>query len=172
MEIKERKISELIPAEYNPRRLTIKQFDDLKESLLKFGFVDPVIVNMHPTRRNIVIGGHQRLKAWTSLEHKTVPVVELYLLEAEERELNVRLNKNSGSFDFDMLANHFSTDDLLNWGFEEFELGIGDIADTEEDEDEKESVTRYDIVIACENEAERLELFAKLEQEGYNVGLK
>jgi hypothetical protein len=45
MKIIERKISELKPAEYNPRQLTDKQYKDIKESLERFGFVDPVIVN-------------------------------------------------------------------------------------------------------------------------------
>ena len=41
MKITKVKISELKQAEYNPRRLTKKQYEDLKASLEKFGLVDP-----------------------------------------------------------------------------------------------------------------------------------
>ena len=60
MKIVQRKTAELIGAEYNPRKISEKQKKDLRESLEKFGFVDPVIVNTHPERENIIIGGHQR----------------------------------------------------------------------------------------------------------------
>lgn len=124
MKIIERKISELKPAEYNPRQLTDKQFKDLKKSLNKFGFVDPVIVNMHPERKNVIIGGHQRLKVWESLGNDTAPTVELSLTLAEEQELNVRLNRNTGQWDYEILANLFEEDNLIDWGFDRFELGM------------------------------------------------
>jgi ParB-like chromosome segregation protein Spo0J len=60
MKLTTKKISELIPAEYNPRQLTKSQYKHLKESLKKFGMVDPVIINKNKDRKNIVIGGHQR----------------------------------------------------------------------------------------------------------------
>ncbi len=57
MHITSVKISKLKPALYNPRQITNKQYNDLKESITKFGLVDPIIVNKDMT----VIGGHQRL---------------------------------------------------------------------------------------------------------------
>ena len=123
MKIVERKIKDLIRAEYNPRELTKDQYNQLKDSLLRFGVVDPVIVNKHPDRDNIIIGGHQRSKVWEDMCNSTIPTVELNLTLEKEKELNVRLNKNTGQFDMDMLANHFETDDLIEWGFENKELG-------------------------------------------------
>ena len=58
MKIELIKINKLKPAEYNPRQITTKQYNDLKESIEKFDLVDPIIVNKDMT----VIGGHQRLK--------------------------------------------------------------------------------------------------------------
>ena len=49
MKIEKIKISELNPAEYNPRRMTNKQYEDLKNSLEKFGLVDPIIINADNT---------------------------------------------------------------------------------------------------------------------------
>ncbi len=123
MKIVNRKIKDLIRAEYNPRELTKDQYNALKDSLLRFGVVDPVIVNKHPDRDNIIIGGHQRSKVWEDMGNDKIPTVELSLTLDKEKELNVRLNKNTGQFDMDMLANHFEMDDLIEWGFENKELG-------------------------------------------------
>jgi hypothetical protein len=122
MKIVEKEISELIASEYNPRRLSEIQLDDIKASLVKFGFVDPVIVNMHKKRKNIIVGGHQRVKVWEILGKSTVPCVEVKLSHEDEMELNIRLNKNTGEFDFDLLSEFFDKDDLSDWGFTDFEL--------------------------------------------------
>ena len=42
-------------------------------------------------------------------------------------QANIVANKAGGSFDFDVLANEFEQVDLLEWGFEPFELGIEDM---------------------------------------------
>lgn len=120
------KITELLEAEYNPRQLTEKQYDDLTASIKKFGFVDPIIVNKHPDRDNVVVGGHQRLKVAKLLNYKKVPCVEVKLTEEEERELNVRLNKNHGEWDWDALANNFDNGELIDWGFTEDDLQFFD----------------------------------------------
>ncbi len=121
-----RQIDELIPAEYNPRSLSEQQFEQIKQSLDTFGFVDPVIVNKHKDRMDVIVGGHQRVKVAKALNFKHAPTVEVKLTLEKEKELNVRLNKNTGEFDFDMLANHFDPDELIEWGFMESELGIFD----------------------------------------------
>lgn len=124
MKIIEKNIRDLKQADYNPRQLTEKQHKELTDSLEKFGFVDPVLVNKNKTRKNIIIGGHQRVKVATMLGIEKVPCVELDLNEEQEKELNVRLNKNTGEWDWDMLANNFDTGELLDWGFVEQELGV------------------------------------------------
>ena len=58
MKIVKRKITELIAAEYNPRKINKVQEQDLKDSLTRFGLVDPIIININKERKNIVIGGH------------------------------------------------------------------------------------------------------------------
>lgn len=122
MKIVRRKLSELKPAEYNPRRLTAKQEQDLTASLTKFGLVDPVIINTNPERKDVIIGGHQRLKIWRKLGNTEIDCVEFNLNVEQERELNVRLNKNIGEFDFDILQSEFKFDELIEWGFESDEL--------------------------------------------------
>ena len=126
---------DLIAAEYNPRSLSEEQFSTIKDSLKRFGFVDPVIVNKHPDRNDIIIGGHQRVKVAKSLDFEEVPTVELSLTIEQEKELNIRLNKNTGSFDNEALSEFFEEDDLIEWGFSPEEL---DFFEPEEDEPEVE----------------------------------
>lgn len=121
LNIHEMAIGDLKPAIYNPRKISDKQKEELKTSIQKFGFVDPIIVNDHKERKGVVIGGHQRLSVAKELGFKKVPVVLLNLPEAKERELNLRLNKNVGEWDIDLLRN-FDIGDLLRVGFDDQDL--------------------------------------------------
>ena len=115
-------VGALIFAEYNPRQLTKDQYKSLRDSMERFGLVDPVIINKHPDRENIVIGGHQRLRIAKDMGIDKVPCVELSLDLNQEKELNVRLNRNVGEWDYDALANYFDVGELTEWGFTEDEL--------------------------------------------------
>lgn len=123
MQVIERDIEELIESEENPRQLSESEHAQIEASLKRFGMAEPIIVNVHADRSNIIIGGHQRMRIWRNLGNRTIPCVELELDKAQERELCIRLNRNSGSWDWDLLANHFDTGDLVEWGFGEGELG-------------------------------------------------
>lgn len=115
-------VKDLIPASYNPRKWNEKQLSDLKESLKKYGFVDPAIVNSNPNRKNIIIGAHMRIVAAKELGIETIPVVYVDIADIErEKELNLRLNKNTGEFDFSLLA-EFDEKFLSTIGFESEEI--------------------------------------------------
>ena len=121
-----RKVSSLIPYAKNPRQLTEKQAKDLAKSLDKFGLVDLPAINLD----GILIGGHARCKILAMLgraeEEIEVRVPSRALTDNEFAELNIRLNKNGGEFDFDALANNFDTELLLEAGFESGELGLAE----------------------------------------------
>ena len=139
MKIIIKEIKELIFAEYNPRKLTNKEHSDLKQSLKKFGMVEPIVINKNKDRKNVIIGGHQRCRIWQEFGHRKIPCHELDLNIEQEKELNIRLNKNVGSWDHDLLANVFNVDDLFDYGFEEKDL-IGFFSpDDDEKENEKKS---------------------------------
>ena len=138
-------IDKLIFAEYNPRQLTKDQYKDLKDSITRFGLVDPMIVNTHKQRKNILVGGHQRVRVAKDLGFEEVPCVEVKLTLDKEKELNIRLNKNTGEWDYDALANHFDVGELTEWGFSEGDLiGFTDldysILDDEEVDQEMEEM--------------------------------
>jgi len=120
------KPNELIMAEYNPRQLTKDQHSQLKDSIKRFGLVDPLIVNKNKERKNILVGGHQRLRIAKELGIDKIPCVEVDLNIDQEKELNIRLNKNVGEWDYDSLANYFDVGELMDWGFNNNDLQLFD----------------------------------------------
>ncbi len=115
-------VTALQNALYNPRKWSAEAISNLTQSIKQFGLVDPIIVNSSPNRKNIVIGGHFRLKIAKELKYKTVPVVYVNIPDVErEKELNLRLNKNTGDWDFKLLAD-FDQSILGGIGFSSEEL--------------------------------------------------
>jgi DNA modification methylase len=115
MIIEIKKISELTPAPYNPRESTEKQESQLKQSLKKFGVVEPIIYNK---QTGYIVGGHFRVRELQKLGYTEIECVIVDLSEEDEKELNIRLNANTGQWDWDELANNFELDDLNDWGLE------------------------------------------------------
>ncbi len=128
------KTKDLLPAKYNPRKWSEPAIAQLTESIKRYGLVDPILANGNKGRYNVVIGGHFRLKVAKDLGIKEVPVVYIDIAdEAKEKELNIRLNKNLGDWDYEMLA-EFDESLLADIGFDSTELD--DIFDLSEDEPE------------------------------------
>lgn len=126
-------VSKLKEWHKNPRVLTKKGLEDLTKSIKKFGVAEPLVCNTDFT----ICGGHGRLKVIKELGINEIDVYipERTLTEKQFEELNIRLNKNiAGQFDFDILANQFEENELLEWGFEEEEL-IGLFEDEKTDEE-------------------------------------
>jgi len=149
-------INELKPAEYNPRKLTEAEERDLTNSIKEFGLVDPLIVNNAKGRENVIIGGHQRYYIAKKLGIKQVPIVYITINDIKkEQELNLRLNKNLGEWDYDLLAN-FDEDLLKNVGFSDREISSIVFDDVENFfVDEGNLRNQYSIVIKCFSENEQ-----------------
>ena len=124
MKIESVKISELKFAEYNPRKISKKQFKDLKKSLEEFGLVKPIVINSSEDRKNVIIGGHQRARAWEDLGNDYILTYAVDLPIEKEMKLNLRLNKNGGKFDDDLLLNYFDEEVLFDVGFTVNDLNI------------------------------------------------
>ena len=134
--IKHVKISDLKFAEYNPRTWDEKQVKDLKESISKFGMVVPILANSAKGRENIILGGHFRVSVARELGYETVPVSYVSIEDIEkEKELNLRLNSNLGSWDWSLLR-EFNLELLTDVGFSASELQHlwDDISETEDDD--------------------------------------
>lgn len=99
-----KRLADLIPAEYNPRKDLQPgdpEYEKLKMSLDKFGYVDPIIWNK---RTEKIVGGHQRAKVMMDLGMTEAEVVVVDFDLETEKALNVALNKISGDWDKDKLA--------------------------------------------------------------------
>ncbi len=146
-------ISELKSAEYNPRKWSDKEISHLRESVQKFGMVDPILVNSAKERMNIVIGGHFRLKVARDLGIKEVPVAYINIPDLDqEKELNLRLNRNHGEWEWDILK-EFDTELLLNVGFDDNDLSSiwDDVLEIEDNnfnvEEELEKIVEEEITV-------------------------
>lgn len=139
-------ISSLKPSTYNPRKWSDSQIEGLKESINRFGLVDPVICNSAPGRENIIVGGHFRFKVAVDLGYKEMPVVFLNIPDIEkEKELNIRLNKNLGEFNFELLKD-FSENFLVDVGFSSEEIdSVFDVDTTPEQFDLNYELEKMDI---------------------------
>lgn len=100
-------IDKLNPAKYNPR-VDLKpgdpEYEKLKRSIKEFGYVEPIVWNK---RTGNVVGGHQRLKILKEEGYKKVKVSVVELSEAQEKALNIALNKISGDWDKEKLHQIF-----------------------------------------------------------------
>lgn len=109
---------ELVPipklsfADYNPRTISQMTLEKLANSLKRYGFVDPVIVNRRSEELGFeknqimptIVGGHQRTRAAILLGIEDVPVVWVDLSPVQERELNIALNKIEADWEGQLLA--------------------------------------------------------------------
>ena len=126
-----RKISDLIEFEHNPRQMTSEQVEQLTKSLEKFNLVEIPAVNLD----NRIIAGHQRLKIMAMLgrseEEIDVRVPNRALTEEEFKEYNLRSNKNTGEWDWEVMANAFDIEMLTEVGFDKDDIMFGEVAGTE-----------------------------------------
>lgn len=129
-------LGDLNPAPYNPRIWDDAALDQLCESIQRFGFLDPIIINIAPNRKYVVISGHMRLAAARKLGMTTVPCLQVVLPDIErEKELNIRMNRNTGQWDWEKLRD-FDMTLLLNVGFDDQDLSRiwDDMLQTEDDD--------------------------------------
>lgn len=140
MNIQKIKITELKPAEYNPRK-DLKpediEYQKIKRSITEFGYVAPIIINNDMT----VISGHQRLKVLEELGYNEVECVIVELNKNKEKALNIALNKISGDWDNakleELLAELKETNidmDITGFSFDEVDNILKDVVGSKEDE--------------------------------------
>lgn len=141
-ELKVLPISVLKPAEYNPRKKLKpgdKEYKKIKASIEEFGFADPLVVNSDMT----IIGGHQRLTVAVDLGYTEVPCAVVDVDKDREKALNIALNKITGQWDDQLLADllrdldtaHFNTD-LTGFDRAEIENLFSNIYDKKVKEDD------------------------------------
>lgn len=160
----------------NPRKITYKEAEQLKDNLRLLGDLSGIV---HNKRTDELIGGNQRSKV-IDIKNCEIVLTEQYdqptktgtlafgyvlwegerytyrLVDWDEKmaeRANVTANKLGGKFDFDILANQFEFDDLLEYGFEEWEL-IGHPDDDDDDDDHGEPETPQQELEALQDDYE------------------
>ena len=98
-----RKVSDLVPWDKNPRKLTEDEERNLRASLEKFNLMSIPVVNTD----NKIVSGHQRVKILHLLgrtdETIDVRIPNRPLTEDEYKEAALRENQNVGSWDQELL---------------------------------------------------------------------
>lgn len=141
MQLEEIQITDIIPSEYNPRRISEEEYEKLSKSLNSFGVVDPIIINL---KNKHIIGGHQRYDVLhDQYIQDNTKYSKLHLLrlgdigwvfpdtelkvesDDHEKALNLALNKISGEWDEIKLAPLL--EDLSLKGFDIELTGFEDI---------------------------------------------
>jgi hypothetical protein len=163
-------INKLKPYDKNPRIITEFGLDQLKDSFDEIGMAQPINVNTDGT----ILSGHAR---WQQLKKENYSEVQVMipdrkLTPKQEEAVIVRMNKNTaGQWDFDILANEFDIDDLLEWGFNDSELmGISNLDKVNNGDENDEWVgmpefeakeNEYKFVVIFENEFYQTEFLEK-----------
>ncbi len=180
MDLEKIKITDIVPAEYNPRQISDSEFLKLQNSISTFGVVDPIIINL---KNMHIIGGHQRYDVLLDKYMQEGEFLEeLHLLrlgdigwcftdtelevkdDDHEKALNLALNKISGEWDEPKLQDLL--EDLSLEGFnleltgfdnldlEELNIDTSDVdsdnSDNVRDNEEEEYTTSPDITVEVE----------------------
>lgn len=136
----------------NPRFIHEKDFERLCLSIKEnsdYFEARPILANM----KKMIFAGTMRYRAAIEVGLVEVPVIFMDVSPEREEELMIRDNVNNGRWDFDILANEFDSDKLINWGVDMEAFNFDqDIADIEEITSFGEGVN---FVINCKNIDER-----------------
>ena len=119
-----KRLDELTPASYNPRKISSDALGRLTKSLSELGNLQPITWN---AKTGNIVGGHQRIKCYSALNKEEVEVWAVWLDEQQEKAANIALNKLSGEFDLPALKDLFEgldtgEIDLDITGFGELEI--------------------------------------------------
>jgi ParB-like chromosome segregation protein Spo0J len=123
-------LGKLIPWEQNPADISEHDAQHLAKSIQKFGLVVPFVAAEPVNGKEglQLCDGHQRRNVELEIlkllptDKVDVRVPDRKLTMAERKELAVRLRKNVGRFDNDMLLNVYERDELIDYGFNQDEL--------------------------------------------------
>ena len=117
-----RKVSELVPNNLNPRKISPKQIEDLKKSLEKFNLVEIPVADID----NKLLAGHQRAFVLKLLgrENEVIPVrmPNRKLTKEEYDQYLLTSNRMHADFDFEKLAENFGIETMIKSGFDDFDF--------------------------------------------------
>lgn len=111
-------IRQVRPNPDNPRFIKGDKFEKLVKSIREF----PQMLELRPIVVNkdmIVLGGNMRLKACEEAGIEQVPIIFAdNLTEEQQKEFIIKDNSSFGEWDWDLLANEWDTEQLIDWGMD------------------------------------------------------
>lgn len=117
----------------NPRDLTGDGFAKAKQSIKDFPEMLEVrtLVAVKHEDRFVVIGGNQHLRAMRDLDYDNAPVMVVDWPVDKINEFIIKDNVEYGVWNFDLLANEWDTELLVEWGMN-LPVDFGDVDDITE----------------------------------------
>ena len=129
MNITTTKLTDIKSNPNNPRIIKDDKFKKLVESIKEF----PQMLSLRPIVVNddmIVLGGNMRLKACKEAGLKEVPVIKASdLNEDQQKAFIIKDNVGYGEWDWDMLANEWDAEELIQWGLDIPSFDNGDYSE-------------------------------------------
>ena len=166
------KINDLQPLPNNPRKITTKAMDRLKESIQRdpeYMLARPIIAD----KNGVILGGNQRWRACVELGMDEIPDEWVRRVEwDEEKARRFSLVDNApagmaGDWDLDILANDWEVVELEELGFSLKDLKIpGD--DGQPPVAEDNYAQQYGVIVMCDDEAHQESVYNFLAEHGYN----
>jgi len=160
-------IKQVLPNPDNPRFIKDYKFEKLVKSIKEF----PQMLDLRPIVVNqdmIVLGGNMRLKACEEAGLTEVPIIFADNLTPEqEKEFIIKDNSSFGEWDWDLLANEWTTDNLQDWGIDVPTFDIEEPIDESPKKEEKLLIS-----VRCENEQSQEALYQYLVKAGYDATKK
>ena len=111
-------IAEIKETLNNPRLIKDNKFKLLVKSIKK----SPWMLNLRPIvvdETMTILGGNMRLRACKAVGMFEVPVyIATGLTQAEKKEFIIKDNVGFGEWDWDIIANEWDLQELIEWGFD------------------------------------------------------
>jgi ParB/RepB/Spo0J family partition protein len=156
----------------NPNRMSEQQLQALTTSILRWGFIVPIIIN----KDYMIADGEQRYTIAKQLGMTEVPVVHLDIADVDRRLIRQVLNKLRGQHE--LVADALEFERIIKEGYGKDLKTLLVLSDDavervlkslREDESEisLELTPTFEVIVECADEKEQEEAYNKLVQEGY-----
>jgi DNA modification methylase len=137
----------VIPHPNNPRLIKDDKFKKLVQSIKDF----PEMLELRPIVVDdnfIVLGGNMRLRACKEAGLKRVPIIKAnHLTPEQQKRFIITDNVGFGEWDWDILANEWDQEELIEWGLDLPVFDIKDEGTAEEDNYDVPDTIETDIVL-------------------------
>jgi len=177
-------ISNKLKFDRNPRTITKKQFELLKEHITELGDLSGVV---YCHNNKAYVGGNQRSEVFNEalievIERYKAPTKnktiahgfinfngekfayrEVVFTKEEFDKACIVANNDGGTFDWDMLANEWQEDLLIGWGMSVPDTSI------EEEPENKAFKSGFEIKVTCQTESELNDLYHELAGRGFEL---